>query len=121
MKGSIRLSNYQYSLLDEIITEQGGRVSLEFISSRRQDTFGSFIRRGFLEYVPGKQRAVQVTDEGYSAYTSFHEADTKRRVESSILSVYFYRKTGLKPPKMGVSGKAQAVLAALHGREVAER
>lgn len=109
------LTPLQYALLTEIITEHGGRVTLEWIAHKKQGTFGSFMRRGFLEYVPGKTQMVQTTEDALSAVEAYNTADTNRRIESSILSVYFYRKTGLKPPKVAVSSKTQAVLAVLKG------
>lgn len=79
------------------IVKKGG-LSLDEAAEYRQDTLGSFVQRGYLAYDRSGKR-LNPTDVAVLALTQFREADIHRRIESSVLSIWFYRKERLAPPR----------------------
>jgi hypothetical protein len=103
MKTAVNLSNYQYKMLLEMIANGG--VSVEEAGGYKQVTLGSFIRREYLE-LKRKEKMLIPTRKAIEARDAFREADIRRRIQSSTLSVFFYKKNGLSYPKNGGGGGA---------------
>lgn len=90
------LSPLQYVLLNEIV-KKGGLTEDE-AADYKQNTFGSFIRRKYLAY-NRHEKYLSPTDAARAALTQYREADIRRHVESSLLSIWFYRRNRLTPPQ----------------------
>jgi len=86
---TVSLSSKQFVLLLALVRK--GSWTIEDAVKFRQDTYGSFLVRKYIEWLPDRKK-FKVTMRGKNAIKQFKEADILRRIESSKLSCYFYRE-----------------------------